>query len=574
MPVPAARWAREKLGLAVILVLLAASHQALGDLLSNELPGESSLTVTVRGAVGNHYRPGRPVLLKITIQNDGEPFEADVRVRETRSGGEALFRGPARITLAKGANSIEILAAPAGGAAGTVLEVLRLPADEGEGEGEPVFRGDLTRVLLPLGRGEEFLVAVGVEACPLPDVFVHAVTEPRDLPVSSDAYASVDIVVLERVRRDEVSRRQAEALVNWVRSGGRVVFASFRAMAPFERELFGEEGTPRTREDWGRVVPGSFWCQSKGVPSWTSFSFGLGHANAYAAEPADGQAWRRPPWLPGASRAAKGDPWVDAATFRELAPDRPFSSAADRAKTVVLIAALAACVAVAVFIRKRRALAAAVVGGGALAWAIMAALIWSAPVGAARVVRVRAFTGYGRAEIVTDTAVLTAFGKEARIGVETSTGPAFPVTRREGELLSVPYELARRGDSWLISELRARKGTPAVVRSRLARGLDEEAESLRTRTLARGDHVGVEKLPGGRCRLTFEGEEPSADVRYLIERFTPSADNLAWLWIEGEPEGVRLLPEGRIDPAPGSGTLVIAAVPLTQKSQEGPGADP
>ena len=98
--------------------------------------------------------------------------------------------------------------------------------------------------------------------------------------------------------------------------------------------------------------------------------------------------------------------------------------------------------------------------------------------------------------------------------------------------------------------------------------------ALRTRTLARGDRARVEELPGGRRRLTFEGEEPSADVRYLIERFTPSADNLAWLWIEGEPEGVRLLPEGRIDPAPGSGTLVIAAVPLTQKSQEGPGADP
>ncbi len=126
MPTPAARRTSERRVLAAGLFLIAATVAARSDLLPNELPEGPPLTVTVRGAVGNYYRPGRPTLLQITIQNEGEPFIADVRVREQRSGGEAVFRGPAEVHLAKGANSLEILAAPAGGAAGTVLEVLRL----------------------------------------------------------------------------------------------------------------------------------------------------------------------------------------------------------------------------------------------------------------------------------------------------------------------------------------------------------------------------------------------------------------------------------------------------------------
>jgi hypothetical protein len=586
MPVPAARRAREERGLVAVLVLLAASHQALGDLLPNELPGESSLTVKLRGAVGNYYRPGKPVLLRITVQNDGLAFDADVRVHETRSGGEAMFRGPSKIAIDKGANSVEILAAPAGGAAGTVLEVLRLPSGTEEGEGEevgvPVFRGDLTRVLRALGSEDNLLVAVGVQAFPLPDGFVHVAVEPRDLPSLPLAYAAAHVVVLERVRREDVTSRQVEALAAWIRADGRAVFASFRALAPFSRAFFSEDRVVESPDRWREAVPHP-WSGGGGTLTLPHLNvdLGLGRSLLYGVEPGDHSRWRGRKsgldWPSTWGRRPAGDHWVDARAFTELAPDHPFRSSADRAKTVVLVAALVGCATVAVFIRKRKVIAAAVVGGCALAWATVAALVWSAPVGAARVVRVRAFTACGRAEVVTDTVVLAALGEDARVDVETSTGPAYPVGRREGELLGVPYELARRGDSWLISELRARGGAPTVVRSRLARGLDEEAESLRTRTLASGEHVSVEKLPGGRCRIEAQGEPPSPHIGYLLEglaRLARPGGQLAWLWIDGEPEGVRLLPEGRIDPAPGSGTLVIAAVPSTQGAHERPGADP
>jgi hypothetical protein len=53
------------------------------------------------------------------------------------------------------------------------------------------------------------------------------------------------------------------------------------------------------------------------------------------------------------------------------------------------------------------------------------------------------------------------------------------------------------------------------------------------------------------------------DVRYLLERFAPPCTELAWVWVEGAPEGTSA-PE--CDTAPGSGTLLIAGIPAASES--------
>jgi hypothetical protein len=244
-----------------------------------------------------------------------------------------------------------------------------------------------------------------------------------------------------------------------------------------------------------------------------------------------------------------------------LAPDRPFEPAADRAETVAMVGALAACVAVAILTKKRRLVAAAILGGVAVAWALLAAAAFDRPSAAVRVMRVCAFTGDGRAEIVTDTAIFVSFGKDASAGLESTAGPLLPVVHREGEIPDVRYALGCKGGIWRISDVRVRRGAPAVVRSRVARKVDEHSNSLRTQVLAHGNRVRVEELSGGRCRLEFRREYPARHIRYLLEEFAPPGEELTWLWIEGGPEGVRVLPGVGVDAAAGSGTLVVAAAP-------------
>jgi len=87
--------------------------------------------------------------------------------------------------------------------------------------------------------------------------------------------------------------------------------------------------------------------------------------------------------------------------------------------------------------------------------------------------------------------------------------------------------------------------------------MDANAEALHRRVLAEGARVKATTLPGGGRKLSATDELPR-DVRYLLERFAPQCSELAWIWVEGTPEGAHA-PE--CDTSAGSGTLVIAAVP-------------
>ena len=605
----AARRASERRALAAGLFLIAAAQAARGDLLPNELPGDSGLRVTVRGEAGRYYRPGLPVMLNIAIENSGEPWRANVSISETRVGGSAVFGGEDVVTLAKGSNSFSILAALGGLTAHATLGITRCRTEGDVSKGRLVYRGDLTRVLRPLGPNERLLLAAGVEAFPLPEGFVHCVLDPRTLPSTPHAYAAADVVVIERIRRDDVNPRQAEALVSWLRSGGRVVLASFRAMAPFERQIFGSDPPPRTPADLREHMPGSQEHRVEGLPPEVSFPFGLGRMLVFAAEPGDASKWAdkgASARFLRASERASADVWIDARAFRRLAPDHPFESAADRAKTVALIGALLASVVVALLATKKRPVAAVTMTGAQLVWAAIAAFAFKEPEGAIRVLRVRALTADGHAEVVTDTAVFTAFRKDSTLCFKTPTGPVLPVAHRQGDRLASPFWLGRMGNAWRLRGLPVGRDMLAVARATSARAVDADSDSLRLRVLARGRRAGVETLPGGEVRLAFRGEEPASDIRYLLdtlvgigyamprlrrchnlkraypvgradggarERRSPPAKDkwppvvqsrgeLAWLWIEGEPDGVHALSEGRLDPAPGSGTLVVAAAPL------------
>jgi hypothetical protein len=100
---------------------------------------------------------------------------------------------------------------------------------------------------------------------------------------------------------------------------------------------------------------------------------------------------------------------------------------------------------------------------------------------------------------------------------------------------------------------------PLIVRATSAREVGADADALRERVLAEGARVKVTTLPGGGRKLSVPEELPR-DMSYLLERFAPSCDELAWIWIEGPPEDARA---PGCDLAPGSGTLVIAGVPAS-----------
>jgi hypothetical protein len=495
------------------------------------------------------------------VENRAEPFAASVRVRERRSGEGTLFIAAARGPLRAGVNSFDVPVAPGGPVAGTSLEVAR----RGDGGIEGVvFRGDLTRVLRPLGAEERLVLAVGLSSFPVATERPAAVwgLEPEELPRRPEAYDAVDLIVVEEAARSKVSNTQAEALGDYLRGGGRAVFASFRALGAFERVLFAPSGaSPRTLQGLRSTLPESILrAGTEEAPRVVEFPFGLGRAAIVAAEPGEAPEWRRKEakrlledlLTP---RGPTGDPSL--LTLDAAEGGRPFAAAASRARALALVAALLLTVAVALSARLSRRTAALVAGGTGLALAAASALLWGAPAGAARVVRVRAFTADGRAEIVTEAAVLFAFDGKRELAFETETAPTLPIERGWARISEMPFVLEEREDSWRTCGLRSEPGAPALVGGRSAGGLDAGSDAVRTYCLARGGRVRAPLLPGGRRRIEPLGEAPPVDLRRLIERFAPPGEEVAWAWAEGPPPGTRA---PGLDWSPGSGTLILAAV--------------
>jgi hypothetical protein len=146
------------------------------------------------------------MVLRVGVENSGDPFGASVRVRETRGGAEALFATAAKAELRRGRSAFDVLLAPGDPSAGTALEVVRLHGGTGVGgndAGEVVFRGALSRALRPLARGQRLVVTVGEMPVPVRGderARVWALS-PRELPASSEAYGSVAALVCGEVGR-------------------------------------------------------------------------------------------------------------------------------------------------------------------------------------------------------------------------------------------------------------------------------------------------------------------------------------------------------------------------------------
>jgi hypothetical protein len=294
-------------------------------------------------------------------------------------------------------------------------------------------------------------------------------------------------------------------------------------------------------------------------PPAHAFSFGLGEGRIVAAEPGDEAAWDFSPGLPFWLGILEPDPprdaWLDREAAEALAPERPFEAASSRGRTAAVVGALLATVAVALLARRGLRVACAALAGIAVAWSVAAWAAWGEPGAAARVVRVRAFTADGRAEIVTDTAVLVPFREGASLSFETGTGPCLPVARDRGEALATGLTLVEKDGRWRASDLDARPGRPVLVRAQAALALGPESRETRERVLAKGQRLrtrgGVPEQAGGQPLSTEE-------LRYLLRHLAPPADEVAWSWSDGAPAGCRAT---GADGAPGSGTLVLAAVP-------------
>jgi len=553
--------------LAGVCVLII-SRGAAAATLPNELP-RADISVAARGGCGPFFRPGAWMTLRVEVDNSGDPFMASVRVRESRGGAETLFHSAGPRELARGTNSFDILLAPGDASAGTTLEIADRSNDD-----KVVFRSPLSRILRPLARSERLFVTVG--AMPVPvrgdgGARVWAM-EPGDMPTGREAYGPVDALVIGAMARSAVSTAQVRALLAYALGGGRIVFSSLRALEVFTHVVFGADArAPRgPGELMAALPPARVRSGTEADPRVVEFPLGSGRCAVLAGEPDD-----RSPWLAeetgqlldGSSAdsflgPARADALVDAAAFGALGSDRPFARASARARTIAIVGALLVTVCAVLLAGRRRAIAGVVLGGAVAAWALVALLVWREPVAVARIVRVRAVSADGRAEVVTDTAALMAFDREATLSFETPTGPPLPVARRPGRAFDEPFELRERAGVWRLSSLNVSPASPYLVRATGTREVDPNAEALRGLVLADGARLRVTTLPGGGRKLSGAETLPR-DVRYLLERFAPPCDTLAWSWSDGAPEGASA-PE--CDIAPGSGVLVIAGIPAANES--------
>lgn len=519
--------------------------------------------MTARVVAGPYVRPGAPAVLEAVVENSGESLDALVRIRTRTGRSEASFAPSEHVRLERGSNALEIVFIPDSASAGTRFEVLdgRAAAEPRE----PLFRADLSRVLRPLEPSERLVIAVGARALPLAALQLDSrrvavsALEARELPTRDEAYAAADLVVVEEADRASVSAARADALARYLLGGGKVVFASFRALGAFERALFGAGPAPRTWADWPGGASGAI--REEGLPERVELPFGLGRLVVFAAEPGDPRPWGAPTagFLSG-FLAARAEPWLDPDAFEALAPERPFAAAASRGRTAAIVGGLLAGVAASLLSRARRRLALAALAAVAIAWALVVTLIWGPSPGSARLLRVRLFTADGRAEVVTDTAVLTSLGA-GTLGFECGTGPPIAVARRVGE--AAAYSLVEHGGVWRALGAPAGAGEHLLfrtrsVRSRVRSETDADSE-LVTRVLSRGSPARLLPLPEGTPRCDSAGEEIPGDIRHMLERSGARAGELAWVWQEGVPEGLRT--SGGVELAPGSGTLFVAERP-------------
>jgi len=452
---------RARTVIAVALAVTCASARAAT--LPNELP-DPDIAVDARAACGPFFRPGAWTALRVTVENSGDAFPASVRVHETRGGADALFVVAAKAELGRGSNAFDVLLAPGGPSAGTTLEIMRLRG----GAGEVVFRSALGRVLRPLARGERLLVTVGEMPVPLRVDGRRRVwaLAPRELPTATEAYDSVDALVIGGAARSAVSPGQARVAARYVLGGGRIVFASLRALDAFWHAISGARTeAPESIAELRAAFPTSrVRAGTDTDPRAIDFPLGLGRCAVLAGE-LDGKFAAELAKLLGRPRAGM---FVDAAAFGALEVDRPFARGAMRARTVAIVGALLVTVCAALLAKKRARVAGGVIGAAAVAWAAAALLAWQEPVAAARVVRVRAFSAAGRAEAVADTAWLLAFDSDPSLAFETDTAPPLPVARRPGKASAEAFVLGRAdGDAavWRISSLGVYPEEPYIVRT-------------------------------------------------------------------------------------------------------------
>jgi len=514
--------------------------------------------------------------LSIGVGNGGDPFVAEIRVRESRGGAETLFHGSGPRELARGSNAFDIPIAPGDASAGTTLEIVDLSDSD-----KVVFRSALSRILRPLARAERLFVTVGAMPAPFrmdEGARVWAM-EPGDMPTGREAYGPVDALVVGSAPRSSLSTAQLRAASDYVLGGGRIVFTSTRAFEPFATAILGENArAPRNPGELMAALPSArIRSGTEAEPRVIEFPLGLGRCAVVAGRP-DGESTSLPEDIAKDLSKLLGegrtDPFlappragalVDAAAFGALGPGRPFARASARARTVAIVGALLVTVCAVLVAGRRGAIAGVVLGGAVAGWALVALLAWQEPVAAARVVRVRAMSADGRAEAVTDTAVFVVFDRDATLSLETPTGPPLPLARRPGSAFDEPFELrAPTGGAgaWSLSSLKVSPTGPYLVRATAARAVGADGGALRERVLVDGARLRVTTLPGGARKLSGADDLPR-DVRYLLERFAPPCDTLAWSWFEGAPEGISAR---GCDVAPGSGMLIVAGSPTVKAS--------
>jgi hypothetical protein len=202
------------------LVLSIASLAAVQSLVQAQTGG---VTMTVTPYLGGHAKYGEWLPLRVSLRNDGEDLNAEVRAVVAASEGQAVYAVPAPLPSGARKELVLYVLPPTFAQA---LDVRLVQGDQviAETKGIPVTLHPQNEYLIGVvtSNKDAFAVLNGLDLPGRAQTRVVALSLPT-LPERFEALRSFDLLILADVDTLDLAPAQGAALENWVKDGGRLL---------------------------------------------------------------------------------------------------------------------------------------------------------------------------------------------------------------------------------------------------------------------------------------------------------------------------------------------------------------